>query len=48
MVDRGAPLAEVHARSDTAAEQAAREVLAAYEIADDRAEHVPVVLETIA
>jgi pyrimidine-nucleoside phosphorylase len=41
------PLAEVHARSEAAAEQAADEVLAAYEIADEPSEHGSVVLETI-
>ena len=41
------PLAEVHARSEAAAGQAADEVLAAYEIADKPSEHGSVVLETI-
>jgi pyrimidine-nucleoside phosphorylase len=48
IVARGALLAEVHARTEAAAQQAAAEVLAAYEIADESPEHVPVVLETIA
>ena len=47
-VEQGATLAEVHARSEAAAEQAVTEVLAAYEIADESPDHVPVVLETIA
>jgi pyrimidine-nucleoside phosphorylase len=47
-VDRGTTLAEVHARTEAAAQQAATDVLAAYDIADEPLVHMPVVLETIA
>ena len=46
-VERGEPLAEVHARTDVAAERAEREVLTAYDIGEDRPEHVEIVLETL-
>ena len=44
----GEPVAEVHARDDAAAEQAAAEVLAAYTFADAPPPERPIVLETIA
>jgi pyrimidine-nucleoside phosphorylase len=47
-VDEGEPLADVHARDDASAEQAAEELLAAYAIADDPPRRRPIVLETIA
>jgi pyrimidine-nucleoside phosphorylase len=47
-VEQGETLAEVHARTEAAAPQAAAEVLAAYDIGDEPPEHLPVVLETIA
>jgi pyrimidine-nucleoside phosphorylase len=47
-VERGEPLAEVHARAEAAAQRAASVVVAAYEIADEPPQRVPVVLETIA
>jgi pyrimidine-nucleoside phosphorylase len=46
-LERGEPLAEIHARTDAAAERAQHEVLAAYRVGEDRPERVPVVLETI-
>jgi pyrimidine-nucleoside phosphorylase len=46
-VERGEPLAEVHAGTDAAAERAQHEVLAAYRLGEDRPEPVPIVLETI-
>jgi thymidine phosphorylase len=47
-VERGEPLAEVHARTDVAAERAMREVLAAYSVGVDDPPRTPVVLETVA
>jgi pyrimidine-nucleoside phosphorylase len=47
-VERGEPLAEVHARTDVAAERAMREVLAAYSVGVDDPPRTPVVLETLA
>jgi pyrimidine-nucleoside phosphorylase len=47
-VAAGETLAEVHARSDDAAETAVREVAAAYEIADEAPPARPIVLETVA
>jgi pyrimidine-nucleoside phosphorylase len=47
-VSKGEPLAEVHARDRGAADAAAAEVLAAYEIGDDAPPSSPVVLETLA
>jgi thymidine phosphorylase len=44
----GEPLAEIHARTDEAAEAASAEVLAAYTIGDDAPEPRAIVLETIA
>ena len=46
-VESGEPIAEVHARDDTAATAGVQEVLAAYEIGDERAARAPIVLETI-
>jgi pyrimidine-nucleoside phosphorylase len=46
-VAAGEPLAEVHARDTPAAEQAASEVLAAYEFADEPPPTRPIVLETL-
>jgi pyrimidine-nucleoside phosphorylase len=43
----GETLAEVHARSEDAAQRSAREVVAAYAIADEQPEPRPIVLETI-
>jgi pyrimidine-nucleoside phosphorylase len=48
LVERGEPLAEVHAREETAADEAAREILAAYTIADEPPAAHPVLLEVIA
>jgi pyrimidine-nucleoside phosphorylase len=47
-VAEGEAIAEVHARTDEAAEQARAEVLAAYELGDDPPPPRPIVLETIA
>ncbi len=46
-VERGEPLAEVHARDDTSAAEAAREVLAAYELGDEPVERRPVLIEVV-
>jgi pyrimidine-nucleoside phosphorylase len=46
-VERGDSLAEVHARTELAAERAEHEVLAAYSIGEDRLETMPIVLETL-
>ena len=46
-VEAGQPLAEVHARSDAAAEAAVDEVLAAYAIADEAPLERPVLLEVV-
>jgi pyrimidine-nucleoside phosphorylase len=47
-VERGQPLAEIHARTGDAADEAAAAVLAAYELADEPPRAQPVVLETLA
>jgi pyrimidine-nucleoside phosphorylase len=47
-VSRGEPLAEIHARTETAAAEAARELEAAYEIADKPPQGHSVVLEVLA
>src|SRR3954453_15782808 len=47
-VRQGEPLAEVHARNGAAADDAEREVLAAYTIGHDAPDHRPIVLGTIA
>jgi pyrimidine-nucleoside phosphorylase len=46
-VERGEPLAEVHARDLPAAEQAGEEVRAAYGLADVAREQTPIVLEVL-
>jgi pyrimidine-nucleoside phosphorylase len=47
-VQEGEPLAEIHAHDETSAEEAARDVLAAYAFGADAPPHRPIVLETIA
>jgi len=47
-VDDGEPLAEIHARDETSAEQAAADVLAAYRLGDDEPRPRPIVLDTLA
>ena len=46
-VDEGEPLAEIHARDEPSAEQAATGVLAAYELADELPRARPIVLDTL-
>ncbi|MBA2476335.1 MAG: thymidine phosphorylase [Actinobacteria bacterium] len=46
-VGRGAVLAEIHARDDASAQDAARGVLAAYEIGDEPPRARPLILDTI-
>jgi pyrimidine-nucleoside phosphorylase len=46
-VERGEPIAEVHARDDNGAAQSADEVLSAYTFGDDAPAATPIVLETI-
>jgi len=46
-VREGEPLAEVHARDDVSADQAAADVLAAYELADAVPPAGPIVLEVL-
>jgi pyrimidine-nucleoside phosphorylase len=46
-VEQGEPLAEVHGRTETAADRAVDEMLAAYRIGSERPERVPIVLEVI-
>jgi pyrimidine-nucleoside phosphorylase len=46
-VEEGEPLAEVHARSESAADEAASDVLAAYEVGDDEPRPLPIVLDTL-
>jgi pyrimidine-nucleoside phosphorylase len=46
-VEEGEPLAEVHARSESAADEAASDVLAAYEVGDDEPRRLPIVLDTL-
>ena len=46
-VDEGEVLAVVHARTETQADEAARDVLAAYELADSEPEERPVLLEVV-
>jgi pyrimidine-nucleoside phosphorylase len=46
-VERGDSLAEVHARTEVAAERAEHDVLAAYSIGEDRLEPMPIVLDTL-
>ena len=47
-VDEGEPLAEIHARGEGSADEAATAVLAAYRIGDEAPAAVPIVLDTIA
>jgi pyrimidine-nucleoside phosphorylase len=47
-VEAGRPLAEIHARDDTAAQEAAEAVLAAYELGDTAPAARPIVLEVLA
>jgi pyrimidine-nucleoside phosphorylase len=47
-VEAGSSLAEVHARSDEAAERALREVTAAYRLGPEQPEQRPIVLDVIA
>lgn len=46
-VERGEPLAEIHARDQESAERAQAELLAAYELADDAPASTPIVLEIL-
>jgi pyrimidine-nucleoside phosphorylase len=46
-VEEGEPLAEIHARDDASAEQAAAAVLRAYELGDQAPEPTPIVIDTI-
>jgi thymidine phosphorylase len=47
-VERGEPIAEIHARTDEAAAAAADVVLGAYEVGAEPPEHRPIVLDVIA
>jgi pyrimidine-nucleoside phosphorylase len=46
-VEDGEPLAEIHARDDAGAAEAAAELLAAYELTDDQPRAQPIVLDTL-
>jgi pyrimidine-nucleoside phosphorylase len=46
-VERGRPLAEIHARDDAAAERAADEVRAAYELGDEPPAQRPILLDVV-
>jgi thymidine phosphorylase len=46
-VETGEPLAEIHARDEDSADEAAAAVLAAYELSDEAPRPRPIVLETI-
>jgi thymidine phosphorylase len=46
-VEEGEPLAEIHARTERAAEEAAADVLRAYELGDDEPRAWPIVLDTL-
>jgi len=46
-VERGEPLAEIHARDDRSAAEAAEAVLATYELADEPPEPQPVILDVL-
>jgi pyrimidine-nucleoside phosphorylase len=46
-VERGQPLAEIHARDEASAEQAAEQIRPLIEIADERRPSQPIVLETL-
>jgi len=47
-VERGEPIAEIHARTDDAAAAAAESVLGAYELGAEPPEHRPIVLDVVA
>jgi thymidine phosphorylase len=47
-VERGEPLAEIHARDDEAAERAAHEIVAAYELGPEPPRPRPIVLAVLA
>ena len=47
-VERGEPIAEIHARTDDEASAAAERVLGAYELGDEPPEHRPIVLDVLA
>ena len=47
-VEDGEPLAEIHARDESSAEQASADVLAAYRLGDDEPRPRPIVLDTLA
>ena len=47
-IERGEPLAEIHARDESAAEAAADAVLAAYEFSPEPPEQRPIVLDVLA
>ena len=47
LVEQGEAIAEIHARSDAAADQGARDVLEAYDLADEAGPVKPVLLEVI-
>jgi pyrimidine-nucleoside phosphorylase len=47
LVDRGEPLAEVHARTEAAADRAAHDTLAAYRLGEEGSDRESIVLETI-
>ncbi len=47
LVERGEPLAEIHARDDSSAREAADEVLAAYEFGEEPPPTRPLVLDTL-
>jgi thymidine phosphorylase len=46
-VAAGEPLAEIHARDEASADEAAAEVLAAFELGDEAPRHRAIVLDTI-
>jgi thymidine phosphorylase len=46
-VESGEPLAEIHARDEHAADEAADDVLAAYELGDEPPRARPIVLDTL-
>jgi thymidine phosphorylase len=46
-VERGEPLAEIHARDERSADEAAAELLAAYAIGDEPVAERPVLLEAL-
>jgi pyrimidine-nucleoside phosphorylase len=46
-VQEGEPLAEIHAGDEASADEAVRDVLAAYEIGDDAPHPQPIILETV-